>query len=713
MHDIVDFPSNVVLCTAKGDTICHHYRLVSRRTNQEYTMGEPSSGASPPMSSPGDRLDSWKEIAAFFHRDIKTVQRWEKREAMPVHRHLHDRIGSVYAWSSELHTWSQGRQLRVACVEELEKEPSPISGTARTLPLRSVGIVILLALIASSAYLILHSRGTHHHSPFEAVKTTRLTSTGEAAKAAISPDGRYIAHTRFKSGHEALWVRRVNMMDDVELIPPRNVRYLGIVFSGDSEVVYIVVRNAADASGTLYRIPVIGGSPQKLKENLASPIALSPDGKRFAFVRETTDESVLFTGEFDSESEHKLIARKLPVVLDYPGWSPDGQKIAYTVTDSTIASSAGSNTRIMEVRVAETTERAVSNETWAFIKQLAWMSDGSGLVLSARDRDESGLFHIWRVSYPDGVGRKMTAGLHSQIGVSISTDSRRLVTVEENTSFAIWRVRSTGSQPTLVVSLCGWSAPAWTPDHRIVFEEELDGHRSIWTVDANGANRTQVTFAGNNFDHTVSGNGRRLVWVSDQNGSPALWTMELEGGHPALVTTATGESFPDLSPDGQWIAFTSIGKQHWATLWRVATSGGQPRELNDKLWKRPVISPDNKWIAGFYSDRQLGTQKFPDSLAIVSVDGGPTRKVIHIPSSFETSAGPRWSPDGRELTYVNRGNDGDNIWSQPVDGTAPRQVTQFNGIRLFSFDWSADGKELAFSRGIEAKDVVLVEDAHR
>jgi hypothetical protein len=56
-------------------------------------MGEPSLGT--PQSE--DRLDSWKEIAAYLKRDVRTVQRWEKREEMPVHRHLHDRIGSVYA----------------------------------------------------------------------------------------------------------------------------------------------------------------------------------------------------------------------------------------------------------------------------------------------------------------------------------------------------------------------------------------------------------------------------------------------------------------------------------------------------------------------------------------------------------------------------------------------------------------------------------------
>ena len=42
-----------------------------------------------------DRLDSWKEIAAYLHRDVTTVQRWEKREGMPVHRHLHDKAGSI------------------------------------------------------------------------------------------------------------------------------------------------------------------------------------------------------------------------------------------------------------------------------------------------------------------------------------------------------------------------------------------------------------------------------------------------------------------------------------------------------------------------------------------------------------------------------------------------------------------------------------------
>jgi hypothetical protein len=67
-------------------------------------MAESVPGTPPSVGPPDDRLDSWKEIAAHLHRDVTTVQRWEKREGMPVHRHQHDRMGSVCAFSSDPHS---------------------------------------------------------------------------------------------------------------------------------------------------------------------------------------------------------------------------------------------------------------------------------------------------------------------------------------------------------------------------------------------------------------------------------------------------------------------------------------------------------------------------------------------------------------------------------------------------------------------------------
>jgi Tol biopolymer transport system component len=201
-----------------------------------------------------------------------------------------------------------------------------------------------------------------------------------------------------------------------------------------------------------------------------------------------------------------------------------------------------------------------------------------------------------------------------------------------------------------------------------------------------------------------------VAWVSDRNGTTAIWKMDMDGGNLGMVIKATGESYPQVSPDGKWIAFTTTGSAPWTSLWKVASEGGPATELNSGLWQRPVISPDGKWIAGFYADHELSTQKFPESIATIGIDGGPPRKMLPIPLSVTLSAGIRWTPDGRQLTYVNRGKDGDNIWSFRLDDGALHQLTHFRGVAVIGFEWSPDGKELVFSRGVQTREVILVED---
>jgi TolB-like protein/Tfp pilus assembly protein PilF len=101
-------------------------------------MADQSPGTLPAIKASQDRLGSWKEIATYFNRDVVTVQRWEKREGMPVHRHLHEKRGSVYALTGELDQWMQGRRLSEADLESppeaeiLPIEPSPKDATARS-----------------------------------------------------------------------------------------------------------------------------------------------------------------------------------------------------------------------------------------------------------------------------------------------------------------------------------------------------------------------------------------------------------------------------------------------------------------------------------------------------------------------------------------------------------------------------------------------------
>jgi pentatricopeptide repeat protein len=127
-------------------------------------MGESSLGIPPSERTSEDRLDSWKEIAAYLGRDVKTVQRWEKRERMPVHRHVHDKRGSVYALGPELDSWIQSRRPRLAEDAEDQKAEAPTAvdtgrGHGATLQARGwlalAGVAVLVLL--SAAYVI--SRG--------------------------------------------------------------------------------------------------------------------------------------------------------------------------------------------------------------------------------------------------------------------------------------------------------------------------------------------------------------------------------------------------------------------------------------------------------------------------------------------------------------------------------------------------------------------------
>ncbi len=128
-------------------------------------MGEPSPSTTPPERASDDRLDSWKEIAAYLDRDVTTVQRWEKREAMPVHRHLHDKRGSVYALTPELDAWIQSRRQHLEEEEEEEERApeavaAPGDGAPRArVPARYWLVLAGLAVLGVLAVAYILSRG--------------------------------------------------------------------------------------------------------------------------------------------------------------------------------------------------------------------------------------------------------------------------------------------------------------------------------------------------------------------------------------------------------------------------------------------------------------------------------------------------------------------------------------------------------------------------
>jgi Tol biopolymer transport system component len=171
--------------------------------------------------------------------------------------------------------------------------------------------------------------------------------------------------------------------------------------------------------------------------------------------------------------------------------------------------------------------------------------------------------------------------------------------------------------------------------------------------------------------------------------------MNLDGSSPKQLTSEGGH--PQCSPDGKWVVYHGSSPP---TLWKVPMEGGTPVRLADSVSHYAAISPDGKLIAYFSGG---GPQA---KIAVMPFEGGPPIKTFDHPP-MALLPGLRWTHDGRALTYSRIIGGVSNIWSQPIDGGPPKQLTDFKAEGISKFDWSRDGR-LLVSRGVTNRDVVLV-----
>jgi TolB protein len=250
----------------------------------------------------------------------------------------------------------------------------------------------------------------------------------------------------------------------------------------------------------------------------------------------------------------------------------------------------------------------------------------------------------------------------------------------------------------------GSNGLAWTPDGKLIYATNASGNLDLWSIAASGSNPKQLTSnAGQNYEPTVTPDGRFIVFVSDRAGARNLWRMNVDGSQPVRLTVGTAH-FPSCSADSRWIVYTGADDSGTVTLWRIGIDGGPPVQLTDKWATGPAISPDSKWIVFQYWAYQA--QGPPAFISLLPFEGG---QITNLAALGDTALF-RWTPDGTAVAYVDDEKGVSNIRTIQLDGSPPKQLTDFKSDQIFWFDWSRDGKQLALARGTQTSDVVLISD---
>lgn len=534
-------------------------------------------------------------------------------------------------------------------------------------------------------------------SSVPSVTITPLTNDGTSVCTAISPDGKLVAHAEEVKGKQQLKVTNSVTKASTLAIAPDDVEYVGITFSRDSNYIYFT-RKEKNGPGILYRLAWPGSSPQKLKTGVDSPISLSPDGGRFAFVRQNTaiGEFLLIVSNADGSDEQVLGRRKDGERLSTygPAWSPDGSMVVCPAGYW----KNGFHMNLVGFDVKTRGERIISQQPWLTIFQIAWQEDMSGLIVNARERDPSP-YQLWRVHYPDGEVQKLTPELENYSGVSIA--GRNIVTVRTSLNWRIWVAPLDGSQKiTDIVSGASIKyGVRWTSQGKIIFSSLTPDRLNISRVDPDGSNRRQLTNDGDNYLPAASADGSFIFFSSNRNGPTDIWRAKAhDGSEPTQLTFTDGNYYPSVSTDGQWVAYDSvIGPL--VSIWKIPLGGGEPIKLAER-YRMPEFSPDGRFIAARYN-----LDSATDDVVIIPADGGEPVRHFEIP--VQEWQRVLWLSD-RELSYVKDEDGYSNIWSYNLDTGERKQLTHFNSDRIYAYAWSPDYKQIACMRGTNTSNVTMI-----
>ena len=569
------------------------------------------------------------------------------------------------------------------------------------------GLLALLLLGAGAfAWWIAHRS---HQPETPQLQFQALTNSGNVIDAAISRDGNYLVYVESVAGRQSLWLRQVTGTRPIELVPGDVRGFFGLEFAPDGSSIYYTVKAQSHPIGTMFQIPVLGGTPRALLTGVDSGPSFSPDGRRFAYLRAafpSPGSSAVMIANADGTDARPLMSVKAPDMFSpgffaTPSWSPDGLRIAAALRNNVTR-----DARVMTIDVASGGATEFP-ERYGDATFTNWLPDSSGILFVARLQGSTAPGfggQIFFQPYPEGRPRRVTSDMVDYRVIRLPADAKSLITIGFDAMVTIWsapldNLAALRKIPSMRRD--GLFGLAWTADSsRVLLGTSLRDRREIWTMAPDGSDRRELVTDVEAAWPAPAPDGSFFTFYSARGGNLGLWRANMQGGDARLLTLASDPGALSISPDSQWLYFTS-SRTGTASAYRVSTSGGEPTLVAERL-DRGVLSPDGTLLAGVYREHPSA----PLSLGVLRVaDGRP----VHVFPGFSVptaGAGLGWSPDGASVLYTTV--ERENIWRQRLSGGPPEKITSYSDESIFRFALSPDRKQMLMVRGTQIRDAYAI-----
>jgi eukaryotic-like serine/threonine-protein kinase len=568
--------------------------------------------------------------------------------------------------------------------------------------------LVVAAILAAAAFGVYSfwSRRDSGPMPFQNMSLDKLTSSGKAMLATVSADGQYVFNVLDEGGgQQSLWMRHIATGSNKQILPAALARYTGLTFTPDGNYLYFVrIEPQRPSIGVLYQIPVLGGTPQKLVDDVDSAVTFSPDGQQIAFVRNSSADanSKLIIARADGSNEHALATMPIPGYSD-PAWSPDGKQIAAALIDP------GSKTlgRIVTLDAKDGKESTIYAGT-AQVKKPAWSPDGRDIFVVFWDNTTRWDGQIGVIDVRSGKFHRITNDLNTYRAESLAVtrNGKQLVAIQGQPDIGLYVLPAT--------PMAGGDAKPiennqdvnldWLKDGRILVS---DWNSHVATINADGSDRN-VIFRS---DLPIQGisvcpNGDRalLAMLTRETEALNIYRLDIAGGRIVQLTKGKIDQSAVCSPDGKFFLYTSLvnGKP---TLMRMPVEGGEARQLGDWFVQSAAVSPDGQQLA-IMTPEGGGTALKP-VIKVIPVEGGAP--AISFDAHPAISGRPQYSADGKAIYYAIKDKGVSNLVRQSLDGDhVPEPVTGFKDLTsyAYAYDWASN--RLAITRGKINADVVVI-----